>query len=92
MKDDASPFEGWNYYEYTRFAQKARFAVEGSFFSFLGDTLWRFCKRIKDIDISFRLFNVDARVLPGLLSTEESQFDRIEVGTRLRLSKLASVS
>ncbi|KAF4626461.1 hypothetical protein G7Y89_g11691 [Cudoniella acicularis] len=51
----------------------------GSLFFFLRDALLRFYKRIKDINIHFRLFNVDAQELPGHLSTEESQFDRIEV-------------
>lgn len=80
MKDDASLLEGWDYDEYIRFAPKATNDVVGSFFFFLRDTLLRFCRHIKDIDIHFRLFNVDARELPDCLSTEESQFDRIEVG------------
>jgi len=80
MKDDASPLEGWNYYEYIRFASKATSDVMGSFFYFLSDTFLQFCKRTKDVDIHFRLFNVDARELPNYLDTEESQFDCIEVG------------
>ena len=52
----------------------------GSFFFFLRGTLSRFCQRIKDLIIHFRLLNVDTRELPDHLSTEESQFDRIEVG------------
>ncbi len=80
MKDDAGPFEGWDYYEYTKFAPKATNDVIGSLFFFLRDMLSRFCKRIKTIDIHFQLFNVDARMVPGYLDTQESQFDRIEVG------------
>ena len=91
MRDDASPLEGWDYYEYIKFAPKATNDVMGSFFFFLRDTLLRFCERIKDIDICFRLFNVDARELPDYLSTEESQFDRIEVGISLLLTTLASI-
>lgn len=79
MKDDACPFQGWDYDEYVRFAPKATNDVVGSLFFFLRDTLLRFCRRIKNIDIHFRLFNVDAQELPDYLSTEESQFDRIEV-------------
>ncbi len=91
MKDDASPLEGWDYYEYIKFAPKATSDVIGSFFFFLRDTLLRFCERIKDTDISFRLFNVDARELPDYLSKEESQFDRIEVSISLLLTTLASI-
>jgi hypothetical protein len=90
IRDDASPFEGWDYYKYIRFALKATNDVTGSFFFFLRDALLRFCKRIKDIDIHFRLFNVDARELPDHLNTEESQFDRIEVGISFSLTLLAS--
>ena len=60
IKDDASPLEGWDYHEYIRFAPKATNNVIGSLFFFLQDALLRFYKRIKDIDIHFRLFNVDA--------------------------------
>ena len=90
MRDDASPLEGWDYYEYIRFAPKATNDVMGSFFFFLRDALLRFCRRIKDINIHFRLFNVDARELRDYLSTEESQFDRIEVGISFLLTLLAS--
>ncbi|MCJ1422110.1 Serine active site containing protein 1 [Xylographa parallela] len=78
MKDDASPLEGWDYHDYRIFAPKSSNDVMGSFFLFLRDTLSRFCNRIKEIDFHFQLFNIDARELPKYLSTEESQFDRIE--------------
>ena len=68
MRDDASPFEGWDYHKYIRFAPKATNDVMGSFFFLLRDTLLRFCQRIKDLNIHFRLFNVDARELPDHLS------------------------
>lgn len=80
MKDEASPLDGWDYHEYIRFAPKATNDVIGSLFFFLRDMLLRFCRRIRDVDIHFQLFNVDARVLPDYLNTQESQFDRIEVG------------
>lgn len=86
MRDDASPLEGWDYHEYIKFAPKATNDVMGSFFFFLRDRLLRFCQRIKDLNIHFRLLNVDARELPDHLSTEESQFDRIEVGKSLLAS------
>ena len=91
IKDDASPLEGWDYYEYIKFAPKATNNIMGGFFFFLRNTLLRFCKRIKDIDIYFRLFNIDARELPDHLSTEKSQFDRIEVIICLLLSILISI-
>ena len=91
MKDNASPFEGWDYHEYIRFAPKATNDVIGSLFFFLRDTLLRFCKIIKDIDIHFRLFNVDARRLPDHLSMEESQFDRIEVRTSFLLILIVDI-
>jgi hypothetical protein len=90
MKYDASPLEGWDYHEYIRFAPKATNDFMDGFFFFLRDTLLRFCNRIKDIDIHFRLFNVDARELPDHLGTEESQFDYIEVGISVLLTFLAS--
>lgn len=83
MKDDASPLGGWEYDEYIKFSPKATNDLLGSLFFFLRDTLLRFCKRVKDLDIDFRLFNVDARELPTYLSSEESQFDRIEVSFAL---------
>jgi hypothetical protein len=85
MRDDASPLEGWDYHEYIKFAPKATNDVMGSLFFFLRDTLLRFCHRIEDLNIHFRLLNVDARELPDHLSTEESQFDRIEVGYKFSL-------
>jgi hypothetical protein len=83
MKDDASPIGGWDHDEYIKFSPKATNDLLGSLFFFLRDTLLRFCKRVKDLDIDFRLFNVDARELPTYLSSEESQFDRIEVSFAL---------
>jgi hypothetical protein len=79
MKDNASPLGGWDYDEYIKFSPKATNDLLGSLFFFLRETLSRFCKRVKDLDIDFRLFNVDARELPTYLISEESQFDRIEV-------------
>jgi hypothetical protein len=43
-----------------------------SFFFFLRDTLLCFYKCIKDINIHFRLFNINAQELPDYLSIEES--------------------
>jgi hypothetical protein len=45
------------------------------------ETLLGFCNRIKDIDLHFRLFSVDARELPAHLSADEYQFGRIEVNS-----------
>ena len=87
MKDDASPLEGWEYHEYIRFAPKSTNDVMGSCFFFLKDILLRFCKRVKNINIHFRLFNVDARELPDLISMKESHFDRIEVGYKFLSSQ-----
>lgn len=78
MQDDASPLEGWDYNEFIKFVPKASNDVMGGFFFFLGDTLSRFCKRVKDTDIHLSLFNVDARELPSYLSME-NPFDCIEV-------------
>lgn len=79
MKDDASPLEGWDYDEYIKFAPKAANDVMGSFFFFLRDMFLRFCKRLKDIDVHFRLFNVDAQELPNYVGMKECCFDCIEV-------------
>lgn len=89
MKDDASPLEGWDYYEYRKFAPKASNDVMGSFYFFLRDMLSRFCNRVRDIDVHFQLFNVDVRELPRHLSTQESQFDRIEVSNSEALSYIS---
>jgi len=89
MRDEASPFEGWDYHEYIRFAPRATNDVMGSLFFFLRHTLLRFCQRIKDLNIHFRLFNIDARELPDHFSTEESLFDRIEVRKSFLLNLLA---
>ncbi|KAH8681939.1 hypothetical protein BX600DRAFT_429841 [Xylariales sp. PMI_506] len=79
MKDDAGPLEGWNHYEYIRFASRATNDIIGSLFFFLRDMLSRFCNRMKDANIHFTLFNVDAQELPRHLNIRESQFDCIEV-------------
>jgi hypothetical protein len=92
MKDDVSPLKGWDYHEYIRFAPKATNNVIGSFFFFLRDMLLCFCKRIKDINIYFRLFNIDARELPDHLSIEESQFDYIEVDITKRFLLVLELS
>jgi hypothetical protein len=81
MKDDASPLAGWDYYAYRTFTSRASNDVMGSFYFFLRDILSRFCNRIKELDVHFRLFHVDARELPRYLSAEESRFDRIEAST-----------
>lgn len=81
MLDDACPLQGWDYNEYIKFAPEATNDVMGSFFYFLRDTFLQFCKRIEDVDVQFRLFNVDARELPSYLSG--TRFDCIEVGIYL---------
>lgn len=81
MQDDACPLQGWDYDEYMKFASKATNDVMGCFFFFMRDTLLSFCNRIRDIDVHFRLFSVDARELPAHLSADEYPFDRIEVNS-----------
>ena len=91
MKDDASPLEGWDHHDYRIFAPKASNDVMGSFYLFLRDMLSRFCNRIKEIDIHFQLFNIDAQELPRYLSTEGSQFDHIEVSISTLSESLVSM-
>lgn len=78
MLDDACPLQGWDYNEYMQFAPKARNDVMGSFFFFLRHTFLRFCRRIRNVNVQFQLFNVDARELHCHVS--KYRFDCIEVG------------
>ena len=78
MKDSASPLGGRDSAEYLQFAPAAKNDLLGSLFYFLRNIFSRFCQRLKDLDIHFRLLSVDARELLLHLGEEQSQFDSIE--------------
>ncbi|KAI5866987.1 hypothetical protein GGS23DRAFT_299667 [Durotheca rogersii] len=78
MKDDADPISGWDIAE----VMKVRYGpatndIYGKICSFIRDVLLRFHQRLKNLDLSFELFNVDARDLSNY--TGSRLFDRIEV-------------
>lgn len=77
MKDDADPLDGWSYDEYIKHGTAAVNDVYGAFFSYLGDTILAFCRRLKFYKMAFELLAVNALNLPCYL--KDIKFDRIEV-------------
>ena len=81
MKDNASPRDGWLFYEYMKDVPAATADEFGAIFFHLRGLLLKFCSRLRSSNISFRLFNVDARNIGRYL--DDMKFDRIEVRTAL---------
>lgn len=76
MNDDATPRGGWRFDEYMEDAPAAKADEFGAIFFYLKGLLLRFCDRLRSSNVSFRLFNMDARDIGPYLDT---RFDRIEV-------------
>jgi hypothetical protein len=77
MKDGASPRDGWLFDEYIKNAPAAKADEFGAIFFHIRELLLKFCSRLRSSNISFRLFNVDARNIGSYL--DDMKFDRIEV-------------
>jgi hypothetical protein len=79
MMDSADPLEGWLHADYASHKPIAKADVYGSLFFFLRDLFLKFCNRLQNTDVLFHLYNMDAMVLPRVLTKDRSAFDRIEV-------------
>ena len=77
MKDNASPRDGWLFHEYMENAPAAKADEFGAIFFHIRGLLLKFCSRLRSSNISFRLFNMDARDIGRYL--DDMKFDRIEV-------------
>ncbi|KAF2258559.1 hypothetical protein CC78DRAFT_426128, partial [Lojkania enalia] len=77
MKDDSNPLEGWDPAEHTKFTPHAKNDLYGSFFFYLRDVLLHFCQSLENMNIEFRLLNLDAKWLP--MYFDKMLFDRIEI-------------
>ncbi|EUC29428.1 hypothetical protein COCCADRAFT_40188 [Bipolaris zeicola 26-R-13] len=76
MNDDATPRGGWRFNEYMEDAPAAKADEFGAIFFYLKGLLLRFCDRLRSSNVSFRLFNMDARDIGPYL---DMRFDRIEI-------------
>ena len=82
MMDSADPLAGWPLEQVMKKAALAKNDVYGSLFRYLRDILLQFCHGINSRSTHFRLFQVNAAALPGVLETSatgQRLFDRIEV-------------
>lgn len=77
MKDSSNPREGWHYYEYMKHAPVAKSDDHGAIFFYVRDLLLKFCTRLHNVKISFRMFCMDAQDLGQYVG--DLKFDRIEV-------------
>lgn len=81
MKDSSDPRQGWRYDEYMKHAPIAHKDEHGAIFFYVRNLLVQFCTRLRDTNISFQMFNVDAQDLGCYVPN--TRFDRIEVSTRI---------
>ncbi|KAI9731728.1 MAG: hypothetical protein M1834_004517 [Cirrosporium novae-zelandiae] len=82
MFDSADPLQGWPIDEIVRKAPPAKNDMYGSLFFYVQDALQQFCQQIGRLDVSFKLFQVDALELPNIIKQYgmgQHSFDRIEV-------------
>lgn len=77
MKDNASPRDGWLFGEYMENTPAAKADEFGAIFFHIRGLLHRFCGRLWGHNVSFQLFNMDARNIGRYLG--DIKFDRIEV-------------
>ncbi|KKK20834.1 hypothetical protein ARAM_004716 [Aspergillus rambellii] len=78
MPDSADPLHGWPSEDVANTSSGAATAdIYGKLFFYLQGTLRTFLDRLSSLDVSFRLFQVDASDLPQYV--EKDSFSRIEV-------------
>ncbi|KFY46659.1 hypothetical protein V495_02325 [Pseudogymnoascus sp. VKM F-4514 (FW-929)] len=77
MSDQTDPSSGWPTLDIRETSSPAREDWYGKLFLFLHKLLKRFLGRLKETRVSFDIYNVDAKELPGLL--ERGTYSRIEV-------------
>ena len=82
MMDSADPFQGWPVNSVFQKLPLAKNDLYGGLLFYVQDILLQFCKRIRNLNVNFKLFQLDARVLPDVLNQSgmgKDYFDRIEV-------------
>jgi hypothetical protein len=77
MKDNASPRDGWLFDEYMEDVLAAKADEFGAIFFHIRGLLLQFCSRLRSSNISFRLFNMDAREIGHYV--DDMKFDSFEV-------------
>ncbi|KAF2867048.1 hypothetical protein BDV95DRAFT_622662 [Massariosphaeria phaeospora] len=77
MKDSASPRDGWLINDYMKFALPAKADAFGAIFFYVRGLLLKFCGQLLSSNVSFRIFNMDARDLGGFV--DGMKFDRVEI-------------
>lgn len=86
MRDNADPLDGWSAedVEMTPYGP-AKADIYGNLFIHLRSVLRAFLDRIANLKVSFRLLQMDARLLLNHL--EDGTFDRIEVSFALSTAR-----
>lgn len=82
MIDSADPLQGWPLKDIIRHVPAAGDDIYGGMFLFVTNVLTIFCQRLKDLKVSFTLFQINTTQLPGILNEggrAQKKFDRIEV-------------
>ena len=82
MIDSANPLQVWPLKDIIRHVPAAGDDIYGGMFLFVTNVLTTFCQRLKDLKVSFTLFQMNATQLPGILNEggrAQKKFDRIEV-------------
>ncbi|KAF1839778.1 hypothetical protein BDW02DRAFT_604401 [Decorospora gaudefroyi] len=77
LNDSSNPRGSWLHAEYMADAPAAKGDEFGAIFFHVRKLLIKFCKRIRDSNVSFHLFSMDARKLSAYVGA--MKFDRIEI-------------
>ncbi|KAF7552086.1 hypothetical protein G7046_g7521 [Stylonectria norvegica] len=79
MQDSADPLDGWNRVDILATPSgPAKADVTGKLYYYLRGILASFRNRSQELDVTFRLFNLDAQALPLHLEEEKETFARID--------------
>lgn len=82
FRHDVEPSAGWSYEQIMTGAPRATNDYLGAQFNMLRDLLTKFCTRVQNFDVHFRLYYMDCRQLPSRLvqwKEDIGLYDRIEV-------------
>jgi hypothetical protein len=88
MKDSSDPRDGWLYTEYMKYTPVAKDDEHGAMFFYVRDLLLKFCRQVRNTNISFQIFSVNAQELDVYVG--DMKFDRIEVCTLTKSSSATS--
>jgi hypothetical protein len=83
MRDNANPISGWSLKDVeASLSGPASADINGKLFFYVCAVLRDFLSRLSNLQVSFRIFQVDATKLPDDL--EDGSFSRIEVRWHLK--------